>query len=341
LGEGGCFSIISTGLVRKNLFSAGGFCDTLGGMAKTYYILGCTGCGKGAVGRALAKRIGGQVLSVDSMKVYRRMDIGTAKPSAEAQADVRHHGLDLVEPSEAFSVAQYVQHARQAIAAIRAAGAIPLAVGGTSLYIKAMTEGLFEGPPVEAELRQALRERAGREGSRTLHAELARVDPPAAAKIHPNDEKRILRALEVYRQTGRPITEMQTQWREEGGRADPDAVLVGLRRDKADQSGRINRRVKRMVEMGLREEVEALLAEPAGLSDQAAQAVGYAELIEYFQGTIDFEKAIETVKINTRRLAKKQRTWHRRWPGVHWVDLTAEEPVERTVERLLGEIDFA
>ncbi len=181
-------------------------------MTTTYLILGCTGCGKGAVGRALAQRIGGQILSVDSMKVYRRMDIGTAKPAADARAAVPHLGLDLVEPSESFSVAHYLAHADEAIATIRDDGAIPLGVGGTNLYIQALCEGLFEGPSANPALRDELRQQATAMGLAVLHEELQRVDPISAARIHPNDERRILRALEVFRQSGTPISELQTQW---------------------------------------------------------------------------------------------------------------------------------
>ena len=304
-----------------------------------HFILGCTACGKGAVGRELARRVGGQIVSVDSMKVYRRMDVGTAKPSAAERAEVPHHCIDLVEPSEGFSVAQYVEHADRAVAAIAAAGDVALAVGGTSLYLKALSEGLFEGPPADEAVRQALKHRAREEGLAALHAELARVDPEAAARIHPNDERRIVRALEVFQATGVPISELQRQW--DAGRRRYDCVLLGLRREKADRSRRINARTKRMVERGLRDEVAALLAEPRGLSRQAAQAVGYAEMIDHLQGRCTLEEALERIKINTRRLAKKQRTWHRRFRDVTWFDLAADEPPEAVAGRIMGTVQFA
>ena len=303
-----------------------------------YFILGCTACGKGAVGRELAGRVGGQIVSVDSMKVYRRMDIGTAKPSTDARAQVPHHCLDVVEPSESFSVAQFVACADAAIEGIDAAGGAALAVGGTSLYIKALSEGLFEGPPADADLRAALRARARDKGPAALHAELATVDADAADRIHPNDERRIVRALEVYRTTGRPISELQRQW--DSGRRRYECVFVGLRRDRDDQSRRINRRARRMIEMGLRDEVAALLAEPGGLSAQAAQAVGYAEMIEHLAGRCSLDEAIEQIKINTRRLAKKQRTWHRRMADATWLDVAPDEEVPQTIERILTEIEF-
>ncbi len=290
--------------------------------------------------RALARKLGGEIISVDSMKIYRRMNIGTATPPENIQAEIKHHCIDIVEPSDAFSVAQYVKCAEDSAATIRSGGAIPLAVGGTSLYIKAMTEGLFQGPPTDTALRAELSGRVSREGLSALYDELCRVDPVSAERIHPNDEKRILRALEVFLKSGTPISELQTQWDSQTGPSD-DCILIGLRRERDDLHGRINRRVKKMVEMGLRDEVENLLAEPAGLSQQACQAVGYAELIEYFQGREkSFDKAIERVKINTRRLAKKQRTWHRRWQQVQWFGLAEDQTAEQTVERLLKEIDF-
>lgn len=302
-------------------------------MQRLVFILGSTACGKGSVGRALARRVGGQVVSVDSMKVYRRMDIGTAKPSAEARREVPHHCIDLVEPSESFSVARYVEHADRAIARIAAAGDVPLAVGGTNLYVKALSEGLFEGPSADPELRAELRRRAESEGLAALHAELAEVDPDAAGRIHPNDAKRIVRALEVYRGAGVPISELQRQW---DAQRRYDCVFVGLRRDRADLHGRINRRAGRMVELGLRHEVASLLAEPAGLSPEAAAAVGYAEMIDHLHGRCTLDDALERIKINTRRLAKKQRTWQRRWTDVCWLDLPPDEPPDATAERIMA-----
>ena len=290
---------------------------------KVYFILGCTAGGKGAVGRAVARLTGGQIVSVDSMKVYRRMDIGTAKPPPQVRREIPHHCIDLAEPSESFSAARFVEHADRAIEAIRAAGAVVLAVGGTTLYVKALSAGLFAGPGADAELRRRLGGRADAEGPAALHAELAKVDPAAAGRIHPNDRRRIIRALEVYHATGRPITELQKQWDSPARRH--DCVFLGLRRDKADQNRRINARAKRMRDAGLRDEVADLLAEPDALSPQAAQAVGYAEMIEHLRGRCSLDEAFERIKIHTRRLAKKQRTWHRRLRDVIWLDVTGRD----------------
>ena len=314
----------------------GGRC---GAMANVYFILGCTACGKGAVGRTLAKRLGGQIVSVDSMKVYRRMDIGTGKPTPAQQAEVPHHCIDLVEPTMSFSVARFVAHAEAAIASMARSGAVALAVGGTSLYIKALSEGLFEAPPGDGAVRAALRARAAEVGWACLHEELARVDPEAAGRIHPNDQRRIVRALEVFRTTGRPISELQAQW--DSGRRRHDCVLIGLRRDRDAQGRRINARVRRMAAAGLKDEVAALLAEPGGMSPQAAAAVGYAEMIAHLRGDLTEAEALERIKINTRRLAKKQRTWHRRWHDVIWFDVSADETPAAVADRVTAAVTFA
>jgi len=305
-------------------------------MHRLYFIIGCTASGKGSLGRELARRLVGQIVSVDSMKIYRRMDIGTAKPSQAVRAEIPHHCIDIVEPSESFSVAQFVERADRAIGEIASAGSVALAVGGTSLYIKALSEGLFEGPSADERTRRNLRARAAAEGLSALHAELAGVDPEAAARIHPNDERRIVRALEVYHATGTPITALQRQW--DSGQRRYEAVFIGLRRDKADQGRRINLRAKMMLDAGLADEVAALLAEPGGLSGQAAQAVGYAELIDYIKGLCSLDEAFEQIKINTRRLAKKQRTWHRRFAGVTWFDAAPDETPEALAARVIEAI---
>jgi len=309
-------------------------------MHRVYFILGCTASGKGAVGRVLARRMGAEIVSVDSMKIYRRMDIGTAKPSREVRASIPHHCLDLVEPSESFSVARYVQAADRAIAAIRDAGRLPLCVGGTSLYIKAMTEGLFEGPSGDDALRVALRERAAREGLARLHEDLARIDPEAAARIHPNDERRVIRALEVHHATGMPISRLQQQWDAPPGGTPTrrECVLIGLRRDKEELNRRINLRVKKMIEAGLVDEARQLF-DTGRLSRQAAAAVGYAELFDHFQGRCSLDDAIEQIKINTRKLAKKQRTWQRRWT-VQWFDCSEHDTPEDLADRIMTTVEF-
>lgn len=299
-------------------------------MTRVYFILGCTASGKGAVGCLLASRIGGQIISVDSMKVYRRMDIGTGKPSPSVRAEVPHHCIDIVEPSESFSVARYVDFADKAITEIADSGNVVLAVGGTALYIKSLAEGLFEGPGADTEIRDELKRRIDTEGLAALHEELARIDPESAGRIHPNDERRIVRALEIFALTGEPISNLQKQWDKSTQRY--DCVFIGLRRSREDASRRINARVKKMVNQGLLDEVAALLAEPAGLSKQAAAALGYAEIIEHLNGKCTLDEAVEQIKINTRQFAKHQRTWFRRFKDVHWIDVAEDAAVETIVD---------
>jgi tRNA dimethylallyltransferase len=296
-------------------------------------LIGCTASGKGRVALALAKRLGGEIVSVDSMKIYRRMDIGTAKPSREARAEVPHHLIDVVEPADAYSLARYVEEADRAIRDITGRGKPVLAVGGTMLYVRGLTAGVFQGPGADLEFRRALRQRAAREGTPALHAELAQLDPRAAERIHANDLRRIERALEVLHLTGIPISELQQQWDKPTSRY--DCRIVAIRRPKEQANHRINTRVHRMLEAGLVNEVSSLLAEPGGIGHQAAQAVGYAEIIAHLQGRLSLADAVERIKINSRHLAKHQRTWMRRMPGIRWVDVSEEDTVEHVAERLL------
>ncbi len=303
------------------------------------FILGCTASGKASLAHALARRLDAEIISVDAMKVYRRMDIGTAKPNPERRAEVAYHLLDVAEPQESFSVGRFVELAERAIEEIAARGRRVLLVGGTALYIKAISEGLFEGPGANPEIRRRLRERAAAEGTATLHAELAKVDPTSAARVHPNDMRRIERALEVYELTGQPISSLQTQWERE--HPTRDCRFVGLRRDKEEQSRRINARVRQMMEAGFLDEVQSLLREPP-LSEQARQALGYAELIEHFASpeSQSLDDAVEAIKINTRKFAKAQRTWFKRFRSVSWIDVGPDDSVERIENEAVGILDL-
>jgi tRNA dimethylallyltransferase len=297
------------------------------------FILGCTGCGKGALGRELARRLSAEIVSIDSMKVYRRMDVGTAKPDAAVRAEIPHHLIDVVEPWEEFSVAQFVERAERAIAEIQKRGRPILCVGGTALYIKALTEGLFEGPSANREVRERLRQRGAEAGSAALHAELTEVDAVAAERIHPNDLRRIVRALEVYELTGRPISAWQTQWDRQRSRY--DVRLIGLRRTREDQNHHTNARIKRMIEQGLVDEVRSLLAEPRPLSATARRALGYAEIITHLEGKVSLEHAVEMIKINTRKFAKAQRTWFKRFRTTEWIDVQPGDSAELIASRWL------
>lgn len=283
------------------------------------FIVGCTASGKSGLGVELARRLGGEIISVDSMKVYRGMDIGTAKPTASVRHEVPHHLIDVVDPWEEFSVAQYVALADRAIADIHSRGGRIFVVGGTPLYIKALSEGLFEGPGADAATRDRLQQLAKDQGTSALHKMLQAVDPQAATRIHRNDLRRLVRALEVYELTGTPISVLQEQWDRERQRY--DCRFFGLRWSKEDLHLRIKERVARMMDRGLLDEVRSLLTLARPLSTAARQAVGYAELIEHLEGRCELDYAIEQIKINTRQLAKSQRTWFRRFRSIEWIDV--------------------
>lgn len=303
-------------------------------------ILGCTATGKGAVARGLAQRLGGEVLSIDSMKVYRGMDIGSAKPSSAERAEIPHHLIDVADPWEGFSAARFVELADVCVPEIHARGRPVIAVGGTTLYFRAFYEGLFEGPAADPALRASIRERAARIGHEALHEELRRLDPAAAERIHRNDLRRIERALEVHALTGAPISSLQQQWGAPVPRRPEWAwTLIGLRRDKETASRRINERVRHMIAAGLVEEARRIWSDPRGASPQAAQAIGYAELFEHFAGRISLEEAVERIKINSRRLAKSQRTWLKRISPAHWIDLSDETRAEDVVEHAVAIVE--
>ena len=294
-------------------------------------VLGVTASGKARLGFELARTLDGEIVSVDSMKVYRRMDIGTAKPSKEAQQQVRYHLIDVVEPSESFSVGVFLDQALTAINDICARGKTVVAVGGTALYIKALLYGLFEGPGGDEQIRAELRAQAAQEGLPRLHDALRQIDPEAADRISANDAKRIIRALEVHRLTGKPISSFQKQF--DSGRPIHDWTIIGVRREKTVESHRINARVKKMIELGLVDEVRSLLAEDKPLSQQARCAIGYAEIIGHLEGRMSLDDAVEQIKVNTRRLAKGQRTWFKTFRQVNWLDVEPEDPPEHVIER--------
>jgi tRNA dimethylallyltransferase len=296
--------------------------------------LACTASGKSAAAMELAPRLNAEILSIDSMQVYRRMDIGTAKPTPAERAAVPHHLIDVAEPSKSFSVSRYVELADAAIADIHARGRRVLAVAGTPLYLMGLMHGLFDGPSADEGFRAHLRARASREGTPALHAELEKIDPRASERIHPNDLKRIERALEVFHLTGRPLSEQQVQW--DAGALRYPAVVVGIRRSREDVSRRIRLRVEAMIETGLVEEVRALAGE---LGEQSRQAVGYAEILAHLRGACSLGDAVERIKINTRQFAKHQRTWFRKFPMTQWVDVEPDEATKSINERLWQAIE--
>lgn len=290
-------------------------------------ILGPTASGKSDLAMVLARRMGAEILSVDSMQIYKGMDIGTAKPSKAEQAQVPHHLLDVVRPDETFTVARFVEAADRMIADAAARRTPVIATGGTPLYYKALFEGLFDGPGADAEVRSRLSGLSNEE----LFRRLSEVDPAAAARIHTNDLKRLIRALEVFELTGRPISSFQTEWTNPATRH--PALWVGLNWDRNVLHRRINARVKAMLTAGWLEETHQLLAEYGTLSRTAAEATGYRELIEHLQGRMKLDDASEQIKIATRQLARRQMKWLRRFPRVMW--LPGEAPVEQNAQAVM------
>lgn len=261
----------------------------------------------------------GEVISADAFQVYRGMDIGTGKATPQERRAVAHHLIDILEPDDPapFTVAQWLGLAEAAVAQIRARGGVPIVAGGTHLYVKSFLEGMFEGPGADEALREELRSM----GLPALRAELERVDPAAALRIHPNDERRTIRALEVHRLTGVPISAHQSQW---DRAARPDALLVGIEWDTQEINRRINARVRAMVERGLEAEARGLL-ERGRLGVQAREGLGYKQLAAWLEAGAApgaLADAIEQIKIETRRFAKSQRTWLRRlrrFPHALWI----------------------
>mgnify|MGYP000651633193 CR=1 FL=1 len=285
-------------------------------------VLGPTASGKSELAFELARRRGADVLSVDSMQVYRGMDIGTAKPSAAERSAVRHHLVDVVDPIEEFTVARFVELADEVIA--RTGGRL-IACGGTPLYYMNLFYGMFAGPGRDAGLRRRLEAL----GPEELYGRLCRADPAAAARIHRNDTRRLVRALEVLELTGRPISSLQTDWK---GKARHEAVWVGLRWEREALNRRINARVRAMFEAGWVDEVRGLLSKWGGLSRTAAEATGYGQIMEHLAGRAALDDTVESIKIATRQLARRQMKWMRRFSQVHWIDAAA--PLDEKVRRV-------
>jgi tRNA dimethylallyltransferase len=283
-----------------------------------WFLTGPTASGKSAVGIELARRINAEIISLDSMAVYRGMNVGTAKPSATEGQGIPHHLIDVVDPWEDFSVARYLALADDAVRHIGRRGREVLFVGGTPLYLKALLRGLFSGPAADWALRRDLEEIAGRNGTAELHRRLAAVDPAAAAKLHPNDVRRLIRALEVHHRTGRPISEQQRQFDAQAADHRPVFVLDWPRERLRE---RIDRRVEGMFAVGLVDEVRSLLAAERPLSRTAGQALGYRDVFEHLTGKYDLATTIDLVKLHTRQFAKRQLTWFRSLTECRWLQI--------------------
>ncbi len=315
-------------------------------------LTGPTAIGKSGVAIQIARQGGRatpdngvEIISADSMQIYRGMDVGTAKPPLEVRREIPHHLIDILDPWEAYSVGRYVKDAAGIISDLGLKGKECLVVGGTALYIKALTEGLFEGPEADWEIRRELETVAAEKGVHYLHSMLEGLDPATAQRIQKGDLRRVVRALEVYRKTGRPISSWQQEWGAQGAECGmrnselrtPHAafLMVVLSLERRQLYQRIDERVERMFKEGLVEEVKQLLTHPLGLGRQAREALGYAEVIEYLEGKLGLPEVKELIKKNTRRFAKRQLTWFRGFKEAVWLEIKGEEEPETIAERAM------
>jgi len=303
-----------------------------------WYLTGPTASGKTAVGLHLAQRLGAEIVSMDSMALYRAMDVGTAKPTPAERSVVAHHLIDVIDPDQQYSLAQYVEAAHRAAAAIRGRGRQVLFLGGAPLYLKGLLRGLFEGPPADWQLRRRLQQEETAHEPGHLHRRLAQCDPDSAARLHPNDTRRVVRALEVFEKTGTPISRLQRQF--EVAHPPEACRVVVLDWPREELYARIDRRVDAMFDAGLVDEVRAILDRPEPMSRTAGQALGYREVIEHLDGQCDLPATIERVKTHTRQFAKRQGTWFRSLGECRFLEMTASlEPadVARRIEAMFAD----
>ena len=308
--------------------------------AECVYLTGPTASGKSAVGVELAKRLDAEIIALDSMTVYRGLDIGTAKPTPAERGGIAHHLLDVVDPGEEFSQAQYAESARVAVDDILARGKTPLFVGGTPLYLKTLLRGMFEGPPPDWEFRHRLEQETNRRGQEWLRSQLAVVDPAAAAKLHVNDSRRMIRALEVYEKTGTPLSTLQQEF--ETPRDEARGRAFVLHWPRTELGRRIDLRVDAMIAAGLIDEVRRAAEAPGGLSRTARQGLGYREVLAYFAGECDLPTTIDLIKTHTRQFAKRQGTWFRSLEEVTPIEMSEPADVAATatkIHRLLATSD--
>lgn len=276
--------------------------------ASSFFLTGATASGKTALGVEIARAIGAEIMSLDSMAVYRQMNVGTAKPTPEERGGIPHRLIDVAAPSDEFSLAEYLKLAEKEVVDCENRGNVALFVGGTPLYLKAMLNGVFEGPGADPELRERLRQEERAEPG-VLYRKLLEVDPKSAERLHRNDAKRLIRALEIFYLVGKPISEMQTQF-DAPTLVDPKRVYI-LTWERATLYDRIDRRVDAMLEAGFLEETRALFTADPAPGATAAQAVGYRELNAVLRGESTLSDAVERIKRSTRNFAKRQETWFR------------------------------
>jgi tRNA dimethylallyltransferase len=303
-------------------------------MKTPVFIAGPTAVGKSAVALLLAEQIGGEIISVDSMQVYRGLDIGTAKPSPAERSRVPHHLIDVVEMTEPFDAAKFVQFAQKAVAQIQSKNHVPIFCGGTGLYFKAFLDGLGDGPPADEKVRAELEATPMGE----LLRELEQCDPVTFARIDKKNPRRVIRAIEVIRVTGRPYSEQRANWKNLSPAAHHSSLCVGFTRPASDLNTRISGRVDKMFADGLVNDTKHLLN--AGLAENkfAMQAIGYRQVVEHLNGERSLDETIELVKIRTRQFAKRQMTWFRRQMSLQWIEVGQDENPKSTVQSIAQQL---
>jgi len=304
-------------------------------MEKLVVLIGPTSVGKTKMSIDLAKRLNAEIISGDSMQIYRTLDIGTAKITKEEMDGIAHHLIDIKDPDESFSVAEFQAIVRDKITEITNRNRLPMIVGGTGLYIQSVIyDYQFSTEPNDLELRENLYKEAEENGVENLYERLKMIDPKTCEKIHPNNTRRIIRALEVFYTTGKTQSQLEESQKKE---LLYDCVLVGLTMERSKLYNRINKRVDMMMEAGLLDEARSLFEK--GLENsQAAQAIGYKEFFDYFRGKITLDEAVEKLKQNTRHFAKRQMTWFNNKMDIQWFDLTNENEYVKNFEKIYSYI---
>jgi tRNA dimethylallyltransferase len=299
-------------------------------------LIGPTAVGKTSLSLTICHECNAEIVSVDSMQVYRYMDIGTAKATPAERAQVPHHLIDIVDPDQDYHAASFVQDCLAAIADIHQRGAVALLTGGTGLYLQALKSGLFEAPAVDGEIRTGLKQRLGEEGSTTLHQELHHCDPATAERLHPHDGVRIIRALEVFETTGRPMSEHIREQARRCGDRFLNFITIGLTCPRNQLYKRINKRSRRMVESGLEAEVRGLLAMGYKAELKSMQSIGYRHMLNYINGAWSQAETLELLARDTRRYAKRQYTWFNRDQSIRWFEPGQREMIMSSIRSFLN-----
>lgn len=300
-------------------------------------LVGPTAIGKSRIAIEVARALGTEILTADSTQVYRGMNIGTDTPSEEDRQRVPHRLIDLVEPDEPFNAGEFRRQALREISRLYENGLVPLVVGGTGLYVRALLRGLWAGPPSDRRLRRTLEEEARARGGESLYQELGRVDPATARRLHPRDTVKVLRALEVYRQTGVPLSKAHEAHRE---RTPPfRALVLGLTMERAVLYQRIDQRVDVELAKGLVDETRALLAKGYARDLVSMKSLGYRQMAGYLEGEYSFDEAVRRLKRDTRHFAKRQMTWFRKEPGLTWIEVQPDESVRSVSQRVVTLIE--